>query len=751
MKFMLSSANLVRGGWLGVIVSVIGLLLAITPSVADLETNIGLAWMFGIRGPKPAPPQVVIVSIDSESARELGQDERFDQWPRSLHTELVQKLNGYGARVIVFDVYFKAMRDPLIDRAFAAELERAGNVILFARLQQRPVQIPNSSGGIQTQLMHQLLAPAELIGASALSYAPFPVPKVPSRVNQMWLFKSSAGDIPTIPVLALHQYAKPVSDELHRQFRISAPHAMMEISTASIARESKKLCNVIRSVRQMVQADPNLLPDTGWQDSGPELNRLRTILTGLYKGPDSYYIDFYGPPQTINTIPYYRILRAERAGGPNNTEFDFRDKAVFVGRSERYQPDLKDDFYTVFSDDNGIDLSGVEIMATVFANLLEERHIQPPPRTYRMLSIAIWGMLIGILLYRAPVLFAIVTAILLSITYLTITATWFKQNGLWMPLVIPLLIQLPLALFFALFFRYVFARREGQRIQQTAGYFLPPEVFDSRIQWNEHDLVDDGRMVEGVCLISDAQSYTTFAENMEPRELRSCLNQYYALLIQPVQDHGGSILDYAGDSLLAFWENKPGPVDAGIRACLAAMEIQKKIATRQRVNQQTGILPTRIGLHAGQIIIGSVGAGNRFAYRAVGGMINTTSRIEGLNKYLGTKTLASATVANQLEGILTRRVGRFRLKGKQDDIEIFELVGRIEDCSRDFLSLRATFLEGLEQYQNGRWQTAKKIFQSILDRYGEDGPARFYLKLCDEYVQSGPPATWDGTYKLKEK
>ncbi|MGR9107914.1 MAG: CHASE2 domain-containing protein, partial [Gammaproteobacteria bacterium] len=463
MKFKISSADCVRGIKLGLTTALFGIVLSVVPPIVELEKNFGLAWMFELRGPRPAPSEVVIVSIDSESARELGLEENPILWPRSVHAHLVKKLKEYGARVIVFDVFFRSKRELSSDQELAQEFSRAGNVILFAHLNQRPAQIPDDHGGLQTILMDQLVPPTQTIAAGALSYAPFPLPKIPARVNQTWLFKASSGDIPTIPVLAMHRYAARDFDDFRSHLLDRISDRNPGINTPQIPQGSKDLFDTIRRVRQAIQTRPDLLQNPKAYDPNGNSPSQFELFRSLYLGPDNRYIDFYGPPQTIQTIPYYQIIR----GNGNNTAFNFHDKAVFVGNSERYQPDLKDDFHTVFSEDNGSDLSGVEIMATVFANLLEGRSVQPIEWLHQLGLLAFWGLGIGALFYLAPGVTAIITAALLAAAYLAIAATLFERDGTWFSLVTPLLIQLPFALLGAMLLRYRFTHRAHQKIQRN--------------------------------------------------------------------------------------------------------------------------------------------------------------------------------------------------------------------------------------------------------------------------------------------
>ena len=98
---------------------------------------------------------------------------------------------------------------------------------------------------------------------------------------------------------------------------------------------------------------------------------LITALAALYDGASNRYLNLYGPPGTIRTIPYHALVGKDGQDAASPSA-DLSGKVVFVGYSDLYEPDQPDRFYTVFTGKDGIDLSGVEIMATAFANLLRD-------------------------------------------------------------------------------------------------------------------------------------------------------------------------------------------------------------------------------------------------------------------------------------------------------------------------------------------------------------------------------------------
>ena len=118
-----------KGLLLGLVVALAGILLASSNIGRWMEEDVGLAWLFRLRGPIAPPGEVVVVSIDYNSSQRLGLANNPSRWPRSLHGELVRKLNKQGAAVIAFDIFFEESRDPQEKILFAAALREADHVI----------------------------------------------------------------------------------------------------------------------------------------------------------------------------------------------------------------------------------------------------------------------------------------------------------------------------------------------------------------------------------------------------------------------------------------------------------------------------------------------------------------------------------------------------------------------------------------------------------------------------------------------
>ncbi|KAA3622222.1 MAG: adenylate/guanylate cyclase domain-containing protein, partial [Proteobacteria bacterium] len=140
---------------------------------------------------------------------------------------------------------------------------------------------------------------------------------------------------------------------------------------------------------------------------------------------------------------------------------------------------------------------------------------------------------------------------------------------------------------------------------------------------------------------------------------------------------------------------------------------------------------TRFGMHAGWLERGVIGGGGRFSYNVVGDIVNTAKRIESLNKTLGTQILATREVVEGLDEFLLRPVGRFRVKGKHQPVEVAEIVCRRLEANGQQVALCQTFEAVVNAFRVNDHQSVREELERIRNISSADGPADFYLKLVD--------------------
>jgi adenylate cyclase len=343
--------------------------------------------------------------------------------------------------------------------------------------------------------------------------------------------------------------------------------------------------------------------------------------------------------------------------------------------------------------------------------------------------------------------------------YFIVALYQFKTAGNWYTFVLPLLIQSPLAFLSSVVWKEIEVNKERQKISealQKIRNVLPDGVFD-RLSRNIKDVKATGQLGYGICLYTDIEDFTTFAESKKknPEELSTLMNKYWEALFKPVKQYGGIIFGTAGDSMLAGWvREKP---DASLRnqACQAGLDIARAVDQfNESQSSDEDRLPTRIGLHSGDILLGAIGAMDHYEYGPLGDIVNTTQRIEGLNKQLRTRILVSKEVIDQLDAFLARELGRFRLKGKIESISIYELVCRMEESNEQQRITCLTFPKVIDAFRRGSWEEVEEAIgklQESIKNPGEDGPSLFFLNLCKKYKKSPPGESWNGVVPMEEK
>ncbi len=708
--------------------------------------GLDLSMWFRLRGQKAPSRQVAIVNLDIDSGVRLGLGPLPKRWPRSIYARLIQRLKELGAEVIALDVDLSQRRDEAGTKALVRAIQEAGNVILFQPLSRR--RIEKDSIPRKTSLLLETLKPLPReIHKAAVAVAPFPLPKIPVRLLHFWTFKESAGGIPTLPTVTLALSAlkeRKVREELEKL----VPEAFKAHIGGKPPEPNSKIVDFLMELRQVLLSG-KLGSGQGIDSWLLELEQKSPLLARLLRvcaGPSRPFLNLYGPPGTINTIPSWKILSPGQndASAARLTSF-IRGKVIFVGAARREPSHQKDGFYTAFSRPDGLDISGVEIAATAFSNMLKG-HTLSPANNWLIILVCIG---LGLVTGGAVISLGPLTASLMVLSFVTLYLMaglfLFETQGVFLPFSIPLVFpSLPTYLGLTIF-RSVRINRERQNIKEAFRHYLPKPVVEELAR-DRALLKGPPKKLYGVCLMTDAERYTTASEGMDPGELAKVMNTYFEGLFRPVKEHGGTISDVTGDSMLAIWTGNRAEEELEEGALSAAIDLIKWVET---FNQKgLGLrLPTRVGIHSGILALGNIGALDHYEFTPIGDIVNTTSRIEGLNKYLGTRVLASEAIISKTNKFYVIKLGAFLLTGKSIPIVIYEIIGRNREITRQHKQISKHFSQGLRALNQGHWKMAIENFSRI----SHYGPAQFYIDVAKKYSQSPPDESWDGVIRVDKK
>ncbi|MCB1906015.1 MAG: adenylate/guanylate cyclase domain-containing protein [Rhodocyclaceae bacterium] len=466
------------------------------------------------------------------------------------------------------------------------------------------------------------------------------------------------------------------------------------------------------------------VPTLGDRPSLP--GRLAELLGVASDGiPDgAIAMNLYGPIGSFETIAYPTAL--EMLADPARSAH-FAGKAVLVGYSETNQSRQVDAYQTPYTRADGVDVSGVELCATALANLQDGSWLARPGA----------GVVIALLMLHAGVLVlpwtlvgtraALVAMLGMQALYGVGAVVAFASYQLWLPVVLPLAVSPMIAVALGASHQQRRGARRRRELEHAIEFGLSPEAL-ARLSSRIGD-VGSGRTLFAVCLCSDIVAFTRLSEGRTPQAVRDMLDLYLDRFAQAVEAHGGHIADMVADSVLSLWFAEEDSAEAVAGACAAALRLDREM---NGPHPAPGALRTRLGLHCGPIFYGAVGRGGRRELHAVGDIVNTSSRIEGANKYLGTRVLVSGQLSDHIgDDSALRPLGRFALAGKEQVLELLEL-GRGAASA----TVVDRFAEGLAAYQRGDLGQAKAAFEAAVAA-GDDGPAAFYLRQCEAAAAVG--------------
>jgi len=306
-------------------------------------------------------------------------------------------------------------------------------------------------------------------------------------------------------------------------------------------------------------------------------------------------------------------------------------------------------------------------------------------------------------------------------------------------------------------YRALVEEKEKRKVRSAFGQYLSPEVI-RRLLLNPQ-LVEP-RKTDITVMFSDIRGFTSISEKLDAQELALFLNGYLSDMTRIVFDTQGTLDKYIGDAVMAFWGAPYEDPGHAAEACTAAISMMRRVHELQSQWEKEGKpkLDIGIGLNSGVASVGNMGSALRYGYTALGDTVNLSSRLEGLNKDYGTHILAneSTFAAAKDAGFLFRELDIIRVKGKLQPVTIYELLGELSDLQQgpafaDLQQRLARFAEARQLYYQRHWPQAQQAFQSILDRWPDDGPSRTYWKRCQEYLFDEPPASWDGVFTMTHK
>jgi class 3 adenylate cyclase/CHASE2 domain-containing sensor protein len=401
----------------------------------------------------------------------------------------------------------------------------------------------------------------------------------------------------------------------------------------------------------------------------------------------------------------------------------FRNKIVLIGTDITLVDRHRTPFMTAYSGGEGV-LPGVLIQAHALSQLLHGRAapaVPPPAQLAITFALGLLGAVLGLLSW--PIMLRLALGPLLVLAYWGGSAALFHMGGPQVGLVAPML-AFALAFFGMEAASGSQARAQRKFLEGVFSQHVAPEVVEQIIQDPARMTSLEGERRTMTFLFTDVADFTTMSENVESKELSRVLNAYLEGMTEIVQKHGGMVDKFIGDAVMAIFNapiDLPDHAGAAVRCALEMDDFAARFSAEQR-GQGIPFGLTRIGVHTGTAVVGNFGSRKRHNYTASGDAVNTAARLEGLNKYFGTRISVSDATRALCRGMNFRPTASVVLKGKSNAVFVWE--PQQPDADNGFLKRYREAYLLLERGDAG----AGAAFETLARDYPEDPCVAYHLE-----------------------
>jgi adenylate cyclase len=376
------------------------------------------------------------------------------------------------------------------------------------------------------------------------------------------------------------------------------------------------------------------------------------------------WIDYAGPPRTFKDLSFIDVAKGRFRAS------DVRGKIVVVGATATALQDQRETSTT-----SELQMAGPEVHANAITTALAGFPLHDAPGWVNVVLVVALGVLGPLAAIRLRMLFAVPIAIV-AIAALLVGAQVAFGQGVIVGVVYALAAGIA-ALLATGAIHGVTVAFERANTRDAFARFVPESVVDQVLQ-DADGLRLGGVRGEATVMFSDLRGFTSFAETLQPEQVIDALNRYLTAMSEAILDHGGTLVAYMGDGIMAVFGAPLQQDDHADRALAAARDMLTQLEGFNSWLREQDLhdgFKMGIGLNTGAVMSGNVGSERRLEYTALGDTTNTAARLEGMTKgtpyqlYVSDSTRAAL---REPAGDLVE-VGEFEVRGRKAKIKLWSL------------------------------------------------------------------------------
>jgi adenylate cyclase len=267
--------------------------------------------------------------------------------------------------------------------------------------------------------------------------------------------------------------------------------------------------------------------------------------------------------------------------------------------------------------------------------------------------------------------------------------------------------------------------------------FFTPKL--SRQLASQPDMLK-GQDAEVTLLFCDIRGFSRISERLGPARTVEWINDVLDVLSDCVLIHGGVLVDYIGDELMAMWGAPEKQPDHAKLACCAALEMLEELPKLNKRWQPILEEPFAlgIGVNTGRAHVGNTGSNLKFKYGALGNTVNLASRVQGVTKFLKATLLVTGSTDAQLDATFERRrIGKVQVVNIAEPVELYEVKAAGQP---DWPILKQGYENALEEFEKKEFRAAARILSNLCVEHPGDGPPLVLLSRAVTSLIEGPDA-----------
>lgn len=428
----------------------------------------------------------------------------------------------------------------------------------------------------------------------------------------------------------------------------------------------------------------------------------------------------------------------------------FKDKIVLLGLSNSM---LQDRFLTP----TGFPEFGTLIHAITLQNILTGT-VLTPPHEWQGTLVGIGLLLLSFLVLGPRLAPSPYIVFSLSGCVCLLACSWYGMIfGLRMIEVAPGMFALVASAAFSIGMRYYSEMSEKLRIRNAFQHYVTASVV-SEILRDPAKLNLHGEERILTVFFSDIAGFTSLSESMPPIQVVELLNEYLTEMTEIIFRYEGLLDKYEGDAIMAVFGAPIGQADHAVRACRCALANQAALASLREKwrREKRPELHARIGINTGVVVVGNMGSKMRFDYTVIGDNVNLAARLETANKLFQSGILVGPTTAELVRGsILTRALGRLQVLGRQQTVEVNEVIADLQDPDASRLDearrSKSVYEEAFACGTANRFKEGMAVLEPYLNSRRDDRPAATLYEKFSQFAVSPPADGWKGVWLQEGK